>query len=65
MSDLDFLVGGFFLWGGFVFCAIWHFYSWVMVLPPQFESDGSKTEQSNSIGFSGMGLCYFGMQAFG
>jgi hypothetical protein len=55
----------FFMWGGFVFCAIWHFYSWSMLLPPSFEGYGTKTDMTDSIGFSGMGLCYFGMQAFG
>jgi hypothetical protein len=58
----------FFMWGGFVFCLLWHlmylkvFFD--ILLSTELEQTAQEMINLNVI-VSGIGLCYFGMQAFG
>lgn len=54
------------MWGGFIFCAIWH-----IVLQLLLWSEATKNGEYDlilllimNVGLSGAGLCYFGMLAF-
>ena len=57
-------MSNFFMWGGFVFCALYHVISYQLIFTG---NDGEDTFGQNmtNVGLSGIGLCYFGMQAFG
>jgi hypothetical protein len=54
------------MWGGFVFCAMWHLLSLLLLW-----TDGERKENifimsalTMNLGLSGVSLCYFGMLAF-
>jgi len=68
MSDLDFLVGEFFLWGGLIFCGLMLSFN-ANILFGSFDDKGIDDNASAilllTITVSGIGLCYFGVQAFG
>ena len=56
----------FFMWGGFVFCAMWHLLSLLLLW-----TDGERKDNifimsalTMNLGLSGVSLCYFGMLAF-
>ena len=57
----------FFMWGGFIFCVIWHVISHLLLW-----ADGGRAGSHDTamfalmanIGLSGVSLCYFGMLAF-
>ncbi len=57
----------FFIWGGFVYCVIWHlfaiFWNHTETLPSKTTVEIMNSAMMN-IGLSGVCLCYFGMQAF-
>ena len=61
-------MSNFFMWGGFVFCLIWHFVYlraiWDDLVNGVVDSRMESLVNLNAI-ISGIGLCYFGMQAFG
>lgn len=63
------------MWGGFVFCVIWHAISQLLLWSEVFRDgyDEWKDRDDNfpilllmgmNIGLSGLSLCYFGMLAF-
>lgn len=60
-----FLMVNFFMWGGFIFCAIWHVIS-LLLLWADISSVDDKLVISSvmNVGLSGISLCYFGMLAF-
>jgi hypothetical protein len=59
-------MSNFFMWGGFVFCALYHVISYLFILSPNnTREDGTFGQHMTNLGLSGIGLCYFGMQAFG
>jgi hypothetical protein len=58
MSDL-------FMWYGFLFCAFYHVGSYILLFSDHsVQSGGTVDTTIINIGLSGIGLCYFGMQAF-
>ena len=59
-------MSNFFMWGGFVFCTLWHI-GYLAVFYHNFTSgdETSREIQALHVGISGISLCYFGMQAFG
>jgi hypothetical protein len=57
-------VFSFFVWGGFVFCAIWHAVSLLMLWADGEKKDTTLFALMTNIGLSGVCLCYFGMLAF-
>jgi len=58
-------MSNFFLWGGFVFCVVWHFFSHGLVWTHSTNDvEGTLSQHVINLGLSGVSLCYFGMQAF-
>ena len=56
----------YFMWGGFVFCALYHVISYRLLFSDyNAQSGGTVDTAMINVGLSGIGLCYFGMQAFG
>lgn len=56
----------FFMWGGFVFCVIWHVIS-LLLLWSEFPRNPESSDLlalGINVGLSGVSLCYFGMLAF-
>jgi len=51
------------MWGGFVFCVIWHVYS-LLMLWGEGRQDAAGFALMANVGLSGVSLCYFGMLAF-
>jgi len=58
----------FFMWGGFVFCAIWHVISllllWEQLILRSDPESSDLLALGINVGLSGVSLCYFGMLAF-
>ena len=58
----------FFMWGGFIFCLIWHFVYlrtiWDNLTNVVVDPKDEGLVNLNAI-ISGIGLCYFGMLSFG
>jgi hypothetical protein len=63
------------MWGGFVFCAIWHAFSQLVLWVEVYREDSNEWKDRDvhfsflllmgmNIGLSGVSLCYFGMLAF-
>ena len=61
-----FNMASFFMWGGFVFCGLWHLLSFLCLFVSSPYTDDAPTFLIMlNVGLSGISLCFFGMQAFG
>jgi len=56
----------FFMWGGFIFCAMWHVISLLLLWTDEERKDNIFIMFAliMNLGLSGVSLCYFGMLAF-
>ena len=65
-----FSMSSFFLWGGFVFCLLWHLLYLKVFVDNLLDLDHGLDETAMQIItliviVSGIGLCFFGIKAFG
>ncbi len=56
----------FFMWGGFIFCAMWHVISLLLLWTDEERKDNIFIMSAliMNLGLSGVSLCYFGVLAF-
>jgi small basic protein len=60
-----FNMASFFMWGGFVFCGLWHLLSFpFLFVSSPYTDDAPTFLMMLNVGLSGISLCFFGMQAF-
>mgnify|MGYP000882259663 CR=1 FL=1 len=54
------------MWGGFIFCAMWHVISLLLLWTDEERKDNIFIMSAliMNLGLSGVSLCYFGMLAF-